>query len=64
MPQEFENMTVKVEGNKVTLIILDHTKDYGPSPSGKTHRVATTGGNVAIDGTNGLVIGLNAYRKP
>jgi len=34
----------------------------GPSKSGKTIGVATTGGNVTLP--NGVTVGVNAYRKP
>lgn len=34
----------------------------GPSASGKTVGVASTGGNVPLP--NGVTVGVNAYRKP
>ena len=61
--QQFENMTIEVKGKSVIITIKDHTKEFGLSKSGKSKTVATTGGNAQVDGTDGLVIGLNAYRK-
>jgi len=61
--QQFENMTIEVKGNTVVITIKDHTKDRGLSGSGKSKIVATTSGNVQVDGAEGLVIGINAYRK-
>ena len=63
MTQKFENMTIEVKGNEVTIKILDHTKEYGLSSSGKSKNVASTRGNVQVEGANGLIIGVNAYRK-
>lgn len=63
MSQQFENMTIEVKGNSVIITIKDFNKEYGLSTSGKSKTVATTRGNVQVEGTNGLVIGLNAYKK-
>jgi hypothetical protein len=57
-----KNVEMKVEGNILT-IQVDLTKEFGPSSSGKTIIIATTEGNVAIDGNEGTKIGLNVYRK-
>jgi hypothetical protein len=61
--QTYENLTIEVKGNNVIITIKDHTKEYGVSASGKSKTVASTRGNVQVDGANGLVLGLNAYRK-
>lgn len=61
--QEYSNLTIEVKGKTVVITIKDHTKDLGLSSSGKSHIVATTSGNVQINDTDGLTIGLNAYRK-
>ncbi len=56
-----QNVAISVEGN--TLILkIDLTKDFGPSSSGKTRIVATTSGNVTIDGHPDVKCGLNVYR--
>lgn len=56
------NIEASVKDGKLTLVI-DLKAETWPSGSGKTDMVATTSGNLAIDGTDGLVLGLNAYRK-
>ncbi len=61
--QQYENLKIEVIGNKVVITILDHTKEFGLSASGKSKTVASTKGNIQVEGADGLVIGLNAYRK-
>jgi hypothetical protein len=51
-----------VEGNILT-IKFDLKKEFGPSSSGKTIIIASTEGNVAIDGHEEAKIGLNVYQK-
>ena len=57
-----KNVEMKVEGNILT-IKVDLTKDFGPSASGKTIIIASTEGNVAIDGHEEAKIGMNVYKK-
>lgn len=57
------NVTAKVTGDKLTLTV-DLKKDFGPSKSGKTVKVASTGGNVKIDGHDDFRLGLNVYKYP
>lgn len=54
-----ENITYKVTGNKLT-IEIDLAKKIGPSKSGKTTLIATTGGNVPV-GFKNVRMGLNLY---
>ncbi len=61
--QEFTNVTIEVKGKQVIITIKDYTKEFGLSSSGKSKTVASTKGNVQVEGTDGLVVGLNAYRK-
>jgi hypothetical protein len=58
-----ENVTVEMDGD--TMVIRIDTAHRGErSASGKTTRVASTGGNVPVATPNGLVtLGLNAYVK-
>lgn len=56
-----QNIEMKVEGNKLT-IEIDITKTYGESSSGKSLVVASTQGNVDIQGAPGIKLGLNLYR--
>jgi len=57
---DVKNVTGYVDGKKLVLEI-DLSKDFGPSKSGKTQVVATTGPGARIDG--GILIGLNVNRK-
>jgi hypothetical protein len=57
-----KNVEMKVE-DKILTIKVDLTKEFGPSASGKTIIIASTEGNIAIDGHEGAKIGLNVYRK-
>lgn len=56
-----KNVEMTVEGDKLT-IMVDLSKEFGPSSSGKTIIVATTEGNVTIPDRQEKV-GLNVYRK-
>jgi hypothetical protein len=61
-----KNVEVKTEGNTLTLIV-DVSKTFGRSKSGKTILVATTEGNITLkddDGKQAVVVGLNVYRYP
>ena len=55
-----KNVTTKVEGTKLT-ITIDLAQRNGPSASGKTNIVATTEGNVSVDGFPEIKLGLNCY---
>ena len=52
------NVTVK---DNICTITFDVTANLGPSKSGKTVLVATTGGNKLIPGTD-VMLGMNAYK--
>ena len=56
-----KNIEMSVNGNTLT-IKIDLDKTFGPSKSGKTEIVATTGGNVTVEGTDGVKIGINCYK--
>ena len=56
-----KNVAIKQTGSKLT-ITIDLSKSFGPSKSGKTEIVATTGGNVIVDVNSQTKIGINAYR--
>lgn len=55
-----KNVELSVEGDILT-IRVDLTRDFGPSSSGKTTIVASTEGNVAVEGRD-VRVGLNVYR--
>ena len=56
-----KNVEMAVEDTILT-IKVDLSKEFGPSSSGKSTIVASTGGNIAIPGREEK-IGLNIYRK-
>ena len=56
-----KNVEMAVEDTILT-IKVDLSKEFGPSSSGKSTSVASTGGNIAIPGREEK-IGLNIYRK-
>lgn len=51
---------VKREGNTMTLVI-DLSKRHGDSASGKTVKVASTNGILAVSGDEGIRYGFNAF---
>jgi hypothetical protein len=57
-----KNIEMKVEDN-ILIIKVDLTKEFGPSSSGKNIIIASTEGNVAVDGHDTAKIGLNVYKK-
>ena len=58
----WKNVEMTVEGN-ILIMKVDLTKDFGPSSSGKTIIIASTEGNVVVDGHEEAKVGLNVYRK-
>jgi len=56
-----KNVETRVEGNKL-VITCELTGEGEISSSGKSRVIASTKGNKAIEGTNGMVLGLNLYR--
>lgn len=55
-----KNIEMTVKGNVLT-ITVDLSKEFGRSASGKSVIIASTEGNVAVEG--GAIVGLNVYRK-
>jgi len=53
------NVTTKLTG-KVLTITVDTGKVLGPSASGKSEIIASTQGNMVLEG--GLRLGLNVYK--
>ena len=56
-----QNVEMTVKGNILT-ITADLSKDFGPSKSGKTIIIATSGGNVSVPGNEAIKVGINIYR--
>jgi ABC-type molybdate transport system ATPase subunit len=55
-------MAVSKDGKTLT-ITIDLTKTFGPSSSGKTTIIATTGGNVPAPEHDDIKVGVNIYTK-
>jgi hypothetical protein len=58
---DMKNVEMTVQGNILTMKV-DLSKEFGPSASGKTIIIASTEGNVTIEGRLEKV-GLNVYKK-
>jgi len=56
-----ENIQMKLEGNTL-VITVELSKTYGPSASGKSEVIASTGGNISVPGQELVKVGLNVYR--
>ena len=56
-----ENVSMHVDGS-VLVIEIDLGVSLGPSASGKSEIIASTGGNVAVPGHEDVKVGLNVYR--
>ena len=57
-----KNVEMKVQGDKL-VIMVDLSKSFGLSTSGKSVLIASTAGNVAVPGREEVKIGLNIYRS-
>jgi len=55
------NVDLQVTGHKLT-ITIDLEENFGPSASGKTNIVASTGKAVDIPEHPGIKLGLNVYK--
>ena len=58
-----KNVQIEVKGKKM-VITVDLSQNQGPSASGKTEIIATTGGNarIASNGNGEVFGGLNVYK--
>ena len=56
-----KNITQKLTGNILTLTV-DISKTFGASKSGKSIVIASTEGNISVDGKPEVKIGLNIYK--
>ena len=56
-----KNVKMSVAGSFLT-IVVDLSNSYGPSKSGKSTVIASTEGNLLVEGTKDTYIGLNVYK--
>ncbi len=57
-----KNIKITETDKKLTLEI-DLTKDFGPSASGKTLIIASTGPGIKLEKHSDVTLGLNLYKK-
>jgi hypothetical protein len=57
-----KNVKLTQDGTKLT-IEVDLSKDQGRSTSGKSTIIASTEGNVSLEGPGEIKLGLNVYKK-
>ena len=60
---EMKNVEMTVTGTTLT-IKVDLSKEFGLSASKKSIIIASTEGNMSIEGAEDKKIGLNIYKKP
>ena len=56
-----QNVSMHVDGS-LLVIEVDLSQTFGPSSSGKSDIIATTGGNASIPGLEEVKVGLNVFR--
>ena len=56
-----ENVSMRVDGS-ILVIEVDLSQTLGPSSSGKSEIIATSGGNISVPGRDEVKVGLNVYR--
>lgn len=57
-----KNIVMTIKGTVLT-IVVDLSKKFGPSKTGKTTIIASTEGNPLIEGTDNIFAGINVYQK-
>lgn len=55
-----QNIETKIDGNKLT-VVIDLSKTFGPSKSGKSTTIASTQGNQQV--APGVSLGVNVYKR-
>lgn len=59
-----DNVKYEVSKDGKTLtVVVDLTKDLGPSASGKTRLIGSTRGGVKLEGHDGVSLNVSVYRK-
>ena len=56
-----ENVSMHVNGS-ILVIEIDLNQTLGPSASGKSEIIATTGGNASVPGLEEVKVGVNVFR--
>jgi len=59
-----KNVLMVVDEDNILTIKVDLNEDFGASKSGKSTVIASTEGNVALDGElSSIKVGLNVYKQ-
>ena len=59
--KDFTNVVTEIDGDILT-IVIDMSEEHGHSKSGKSKSIASTHGNVKLDGTDGVKLNVNCYK--
>lgn len=60
---QLPNLTIEQRGKTLVITVADLTKDFGPSSSGKSNKVATTNGILYLGEGRELMVNVNINRK-
>lgn len=63
MNNVIKNVDIEQDGNRLILTI-DLSQNHGPSKSGKTILVSSTGGNVPVTPDGKTFVSVNVFRYP
>jgi hypothetical protein len=58
-----QNVNITISEDRKMTIVVDLTKEFGRSKSGKTIIIASTQGNANV-AADGVMLGLNCYKYP
>lgn len=58
-----KNVTATMSKDGKLTLVIDTTKRFGPSASGKTIIVASSEGNQTVPGLDNMKFGLNVYES-
>lgn len=58
-----KNVKMEVSKDGILTITIDTKQTFGLSGSGKNTIIASTGGNVSVEGAEDVKIGINCYTK-
>lgn len=57
-----KNVDLKIKDSRLT-IVVDLSKEFGKSSSGKSTMIASTEGNMSLPDMEDIKVGLNVYKK-
>jgi hypothetical protein len=60
---EFNNVEFRLEGKKLTIVVPDITKDFGPSKSERTNVIASTHGFTTVSEELGVILSVSVNKR-